>query len=250
MNGSSIQMGAHAMKKIFLAVMVSLAAWASAAFGGIGVNWTAGGRVFNNDYGEGVAAHSEVVWQLVYAGENGVADDVDLTRPGWVGGDDVVLAERWIPEGGGMASDGTEWTVFLEKVGGDSVFEDVAWTAEGYVFQRIYRGAPDLFGMTELFQSPLHAILVFYSGGTFFPDVFCAADGVEEGVVCTIWWMPPLLDMSIPAPEGNATEMDHANGTVRRPCPENGNTDADCKRTYGALGGDAALPAVPDEKGE
>ena len=48
-----------AMKKFFVAA-VALAAWVSAGFGGIAVNWTAGGRVLEaegvDSDGPGIAA--------------------------------------------------------------------------------------------------------------------------------------------------------------------------------------------------
>lgn len=229
------------MKKVWVAVAV-LEAWASVGFGGIGINWTAGGRVYGADCKEGVAAHTHVIWQLVYAGPNGVADNLDFTAPGWVGGDDVVLAERWIPEGGGVASDGTEWTAFLAKVGGDSVYEDLQWISEGYVFQRIYQGDP--YYEVVLFESRLHALQTSYSGAPGFPDVFGAADGVNGGVVCTTWYVE-TLDMTVPALEPAAVAMDAANVAERRRCPENGSATTDHERVHCDSGKDATLHESP-----
>ena len=162
------------MKRLFVAA-AALAAWVSAGFGGICVNWTAGGRVYEygatSSTGPGIAASTEVVWQLIDAGPDGVADAVDQQ-----GGDDVVLAERWVPPGGGMASDGTEWDEYLVKVGGNSVYVDADRSGEGYVFQRIYQGIPGkgtLYYQSELFRYTARD----YYWELEFPDMFGVAHG-------------------------------------------------------------------------
>ena len=145
------------MKRFFV-VAIALADCVSTVFGGIGVEWSNGGSWMvayggNVDEGPGIAENNEVVWQLIYAGPNDEADGIDLSAPGYVGGDDMVLAERVIPQGGGTASDGTKWDVWLEWEGGYSCYEDLSWTEKGYVFQRIYQGTPST--KTYYFESEL-----------------------------------------------------------------------------------------------
>ena len=169
-----------AMKK-FLTAMV-LAAWATVGFGGIGVNWTAGGRVIEYDGVGGVAAATNVVWQLIHAGENGVADEVDLAAAGWVGGDDRVLAVRVVPAGGGTAEDGTEWDAFLAKVDGDSVYEELSGAVgPGNVYQRVYQGTPG--AGTWYFQSGSKAVEGWYDGGLAVPSQCGLAEEAEGNVV-------------------------------------------------------------------
>lgn len=138
------------MKRIAkLLLVAALAAGAAAAQAGMGILWsTSGGWVVatggDPDSGPGVAASDDVTWQLVYAGPDGTADAVDLSAADWVGGDDVLLAERSIPAGGGTAADGTSWDDWLIQQGGDATYVDLDWSADrgGYVFQRIFQGTP------------------------------------------------------------------------------------------------------------
>ena len=138
------------MKRIAkLLLVAALAAGAAAAQAGMGILWsTSGGWVVaaggDPDSGPGVAASDAVTWQLVYAGPDGVANAVDLSAADRVGGDDVLLAERSIPAGGGTAADGTSWDDWLIQQGGDATYVDLDWSADrdGYVFQRIFQGTP------------------------------------------------------------------------------------------------------------
>ncbi len=138
------------MKRIAkLLLVAALAAGAAAAQAGMGILWsTSGGWVVaaggDPDSGPGVAASDDVTWQLVYAGPDGTANAVDLSAADWVGGDDVLLAERSIPAGGGTAADGTSWDDWLIQQGGDATYVDLDWSADrgGYVFQRIFQGTP------------------------------------------------------------------------------------------------------------
>ena len=41
-----------------------------------------------------------------------------------------------------VASDGTEWYNYLGYVSGDDQYLDSGWTTAGYIYQRIYEGAP------------------------------------------------------------------------------------------------------------
>ena len=61
---------------------------------------------------------------------DGTADAVDLSAADWVGGDDVLLAKRSIPAGGGTAADGTSWDDWLIQQGGDATYVDLDWSAD------------------------------------------------------------------------------------------------------------------------
>ena len=224
MDISTMKTGA-AMKKFFLAT-AALAAWVSAGFAGIGVNWTAGGRVYGVLYGggDGIAAESHVTWQLIWAGPNGVADGINLEAEGWAGGDDVVLAVREVPAGGGVASDGTEWDACLAKVDGDSVYEDLEWTeGDGFVFQRIWENPPLALPGASYYQSGLFQVRGDYVGGPMdFSDMFGAAAGVAGGAVWTTLQDPPWDEEE----EGEVTwQYSMANGeaTITGAEPADGN---------------------------
>ena len=86
------------------------------------------------------------VWQLVYAGPDQVIDppSLDNSANGWVSGDDVVLAVRNIPLGGGTApEDGTMWETWLYWLGGEGpTYVNMSWVTNGFVYQRMYEGPP------------------------------------------------------------------------------------------------------------
>lgn len=173
------------MKK-FLITAFALMAGVSVAMAGMGISWSNGGgwMVENGadlDDGPGIAENNSVIWQLIYAGENNVADPVDVDAVSYLSGDDQLLASREIPAGGGTASsDNTVWTDFLmRKTGGNATYEDLDWAGTGdYVYQRIFQGAPtegSFYFETELFEYNKS-----YVGGGQAADVFGYASG--EGV--------------------------------------------------------------------
>ena len=90
-----------------------------------------------NAYGPGVAENNVITWQLLYAGANNVPDAINPSATGWMGGDDILLAERVVPAGGGTAADGTSWDSLLMQQGGDTTYEDLTWPEDrgGFVFQ-------------------------------------------------------------------------------------------------------------------
>ena len=176
------------MKKAWKAMAAgAVLAWAGAAPGGMGVLWTAGGWVVEKggdpETGAGVAANGAVTWQLLYAGADGVANepDLDAAASGWAGGDDVVLATRVVPAGGGSAEvDGTSWDKWLVSQGGGcATHEDASWPADktGKVFQRIYQGTPAA-GSAYGDSAPT-AFDAGYAGGGMPPDecYFAAGHG-------------------------------------------------------------------------
>ena len=164
------------MKK-FLITAFALVAGVSVAMAGMGVDWSAGGGWMvefggDIDNGPGIAANNDVLWQLIYAGENNVADDIDLSAANFLGGDDQLLADRTIPQGGGTAADGTSWDDFLMNQGGAAtVYEDLSFSGTGsYVYQRIFQGLPD--EGTYYYQTELFAFTSTYAGGGAAPDAF------------------------------------------------------------------------------
>ncbi len=168
------------MKKIWIAALA--AGWTLAAQAGLGILWTTRGWVVaaggDANAGPGVAASDVVTWQLVYAGANGVPDAIDYWADGWTSGDDVLLAERVVPAGGGTAADGTSWDEWLMPQDGFAAYLDPAWPADrgGYVFQRVFQGAPSQG--TPYAESGLFAFDPAFAGEGAPPDVFeFPADG-------------------------------------------------------------------------
>ena len=144
------------MKKILLSLAV-LALAAGSAFGAVGVDiqWTtlwgaydhtAADLTGSTDY---LLDSYSMTWQLIYSVNNTAgAPDLGNSANGWVSGDDTVWATRTLAQSVGganvVASDGTEWYNYLGYVSGDEHYLDAAWAGGdvGYVFQRIYEGAP------------------------------------------------------------------------------------------------------------
>jgi hypothetical protein len=136
------------------------------ASAGVGINWTTGYGIYDHtetDLVGGSAALLDgysAIWQLIYAGADGAINEPDYNQVGgangdYVTGDDVVWAQRDIPQGGGACADGTEWDNWMLKTGGPNpVYEDMGWTTAGSVYQRVFEGTPGpntWWGDTELF---------------------------------------------------------------------------------------------------
>lgn len=123
-----------------------------AAFGGIAVRWATAWGVYDHTAGDltgndyFLLDSYSATWQLVYAGPNNSIDPPSLGNSvnGWVSGDDVVLAVRTIPLGGGTApEDGTTWDSYLFfSSGSDPTYINMSWVTNGFVYQRLYEGPP------------------------------------------------------------------------------------------------------------
>ena len=177
------------MKKTLMALF-ALALCASVASAGVGIVWTTMYGVYDHsapsvtgDTGALLDSYS-AIWQLIYAGADGIANDPDLNNAanGYVSGDDVVWAQREITQGGGTAADGTSWDNWMTKQGGELLYQDLGWTTAGSVYQRVFEGTPGAltwWGDTQLFTFNHN----FAEGGT--PDGFAldSADG-------SIGWQP------------------------------------------------------------
>ncbi len=149
------------MKK-FLMSLVVVAAMASVAMAGVGIQWDTGWGGYTHsapnitDGNNAILASYSVIWQLVYSGANGTIDPPSLSTAGsgYVTGDDAVWATRTIALGGGTAAeDGTSWDTFMVRTGGSSTYENAAWSTAGSVYQRVFEGTPAVG--TYWYDSPL-----------------------------------------------------------------------------------------------
>ncbi|MGD9612475.1 MAG: PEP-CTERM sorting domain-containing protein [Kiritimatiellia bacterium] len=173
------------MKKILLALAVLAVATAS-AFAGVGINWTSGYGVYDHnaldlegvDEADSILSDYAVTWQLIYAGDNDVADAPDASNGvnGYVGGDDDVWATRIVPVGGGAAGDGTSWDTWLLNAGGTAVYQDLGWSTAGYVFQRVFENP--IGANAWYFDTALQAIDLSFTGGTSSAVNFLVDGGV------------------------------------------------------------------------
>ena len=74
------------MKKVLIAA-VALMVGASLSLAGLGINWANGGWMAeygadpSSDDGPWVLDNNNVIWQLIYAGADNVANEPDLRRP-------------------------------------------------------------------------------------------------------------------------------------------------------------------------
>ena len=174
------------MKKILLALAVFAAA-ASFASAGVGIAWSVQYGAYDHSSpdvtgGDNALLDSySVTWQLIYAGANNVADLPDTSLGGagiaddYVTGDDVVWASRIIAQGGGAGGDGTTWDNWMINQTGSIIYEDLAWSTAGYVFQRVFEGTPA--ALSWYFDSDPLALATGYTGTPQLPQVFELGSG-------------------------------------------------------------------------
>ena len=141
------------MKKTLMALF-ALALCASVASAGVGINWTTLWGVYDHSAADLTGGDNPLlgsysaIWQLIYAGADGINNPADYNQVGgpngdYVTGDDVVWAQRTIPLGGGTApEDNTDWNNWMAKNTGESDYVDLTWTTAGSVYQRIFEGTP------------------------------------------------------------------------------------------------------------
>ena len=141
------------MKKTLMALF-ALALCASVASAGVGINWSTGWGIYDHSAADLTGGDKPMldsysaIWQLIYAGADGVANTPDYNQVGgangdYVTGDDVVWAQRTIPLGGGTApEDNTDWNNWMAKNTGESDYVDLTWTTAGSVYQRIFEDTP------------------------------------------------------------------------------------------------------------
>lgn len=162
------------MKKVLMALFAFVAA-ASLASAGVGIQWTTQNWGEYHDLsGTAILQNNSVLWQLIYAGADGIANPISQTSgfyadasSGYVqqGSDDVVWAERTIAQMGGTApEDGTSWDEWLMNAGGTVVYEDLSWSTAGYVYQRVFESSSPVHG-TYFFESAPFEYNHLYAGG-------------------------------------------------------------------------------------
>lgn len=168
------------MKK-FLMAMFALVVATSVATAGVGIQWsTQNWGEYHDGSGDAILQNNSTLWQLIYAGADNTADAIDDTMNkmdpvAWAandylrpGGDDALWAERTIAQGGGTApEDGTLWDEWLSAQSGSVVYENLAWSTAGYVYQRVFEvgamGVPA--GSTWFYETSLFEYNENYSGG-------------------------------------------------------------------------------------
>lgn len=174
------------MKKVLIVALVLLAS-VSMSLAGMGIMWDNGASwmvEYGGDVndGPGLLENNSAIWQLIYAGANDTADEPDLSAANYLGGDDQLLADRQIAQGGGSAADGTAWTDWLELNSQSSTqYSDPNWTTAGYVYQRVWQGTPSAEVDSYYYQTGLFEIDTTYAGGSAIPQMF-SYDDANAGV--------------------------------------------------------------------
>ena len=170
----------------FISAALAMALAAASASAGVGIAWSTCSGAYDHlatdltGYEHALLDSYGATWQLVYAGPNNRIDPPGF-KDGYASADDVVLAQRNIPLGGGSGNDAphnTTWDNWMRNTGGDVVYEDLAWFMEGYVYQRVYEGAPPS-GDCWWHDTELFAMDTSYAGGEQ-PQVF-TVDSFDAG---------------------------------------------------------------------
>ena len=146
------------------------------ATAGVGIRWDNQFGVYDHTVedltGDGGALLDScgATWQLIYAGADNAIDPPNLTNAaqGCVSGDDVVWAERSIPQYGGMAADGTLWDNWMILNNGDARYIDLDWNTAGFVYMRVYEG--NVVSGVWYGDSTLAALDLEYDGATHGPQ--------------------------------------------------------------------------------
>ena len=181
------------MKK-FLVVLAVLAVATTFSTAGVGILWTIGYGAYTHDAPNvtdypspnNLLGSYSAIWQLIYAGPNQLIETPDPLNVanGYVNssGDDVVWRQRDIPLGGNAGgtacpADGTKWDEWMvwDGFSGNNGYEDMAWSTEGKVYQRVFEGTPA--GGTWYFDSPLLTLDTGYAGGGAPMQTFALDDG-------------------------------------------------------------------------
>ena len=185
------------MKKTLMAIF-ALALVTSVASAGVGINWSTGWGLYDHSAPDvtgdsgAILDNYSVIWQLIYAGADGVANAPDYEQVGgpngnYVTGDDVVWAQREITQGGGASADGTNWDNWMTNRAVNRLIR-LGWTTAGSVYQRIFEGTPGphtWWGDSSLFTFNHN----FAEGGM--PDAF-EPDSATAGWQPTQQFPPPI----------------------------------------------------------
>ena len=142
------------MKKILLALAIlALAAGSAFATDGVSIQWQTVYGGYTHDATDLTGSTDylldsyAITWQLIYSvNSTAGAPDLGNSGNGWVSGDDTVWATRTLAQSVGganvTASDGTEWYNYVGYVDGNLQYNNTGWTTAGYIYQRVYEGAP------------------------------------------------------------------------------------------------------------
>jgi hypothetical protein len=186
------------MKKTLMALF-ALALCASVASAGVGIVWSTGWGIYDHEAPSltgdtgALLDKYDAIWQLIYAGADGIANPADWENSagGYVTGDDVVWAQRSIPQGGGVSpEDNHTWNEWMSKQTGAALYQDLSWNTAGSVYQRIFEGTPGpntWWGDSELFTFN-H---LFAEGGMVDEFYIDSADG-SHGWQPTQQFPPPI----------------------------------------------------------
>ena len=171
------------MKKILIATL-GVVVVASVASAGVAINWNIQYGAYTHDAPDVVGGTGNLLgtysalWQLIYAGADGIANPASATTVDWVTGDDEVWAQREINVGGSTSADGVTWNDWMTRDAGDTVYMDPAWTTAGSVYQRVYETTT--FGTVTAgdwyFETPLQTLTTTWSPGNFAQDFFVDTD--------------------------------------------------------------------------
>lgn len=146
------------MKKLGLILAALIAA--SAMAWANDVNWYVNYGLYTHDASDLVTTESgavldqyDVLWQLIYAGPNNAIDPVDITKTGYISGDDEVLGTRELSKG---ASANFDNYLYTEDYISTVTSLSYVYSEENpyYVYQRIYESKTPVDG-TYYYESPL-----------------------------------------------------------------------------------------------
>ena len=192
--------------KIHVLVLVLVVISSTSSFAGIGIEWsTSWWGAYDhtapdlNGVDHALLSSSCATWQLIYAGPDGVANPIDLynSTNGYVSGDDVVLAIRTIPQGGGTApEDDTVWDLWMLCPGGRApIFTNMNWTISGFVYQRLYEGSPSTNGVWY-YETSLRVLNTSWTP-EISPQTFWI-DSESSGFQPNLWTEPTHIDPPLP----------------------------------------------------
>ncbi len=135
----------------------------------------------------------DVLWQLIYAGQNNAIDPVDIKNAsGYVSGDDEVLGTRELSNGSSGIFDNYLWT---DNDYGAKQALDYTYSKDDpyYVYQRIYEAKTPVEG-TYYYESDLQLLDTRYGAGS---QTF-GLGPEESGIKATL--QVPGAEPSVPEP--------------------------------------------------
>ena len=180
------------MKKL-ISLMTILIIASSVAMAGV-VQWYVPYGIYPNnatdlettDDGTGILSQFDVLWQLISAGDNLVADPVDLSSSTLVSGDDEVWGSRLLTSSDSGIFDEWLYTRYQGQTASDPLPYTYSESDPCYVYQRVFELTPGSEKPVEgsyYYQSDLLLLDTEYDNGT---QVFALAESEEIGVKPTL----------------------------------------------------------------